>query len=155
MNLRKFWYFHVRNGVVRKGEYGGFKWEFRRFWLTIETVSGNFKCRFMAGEHPYAYLLAGKDDENIKGFCQMIYEMGMLLTTDQGFVDDIEKALVKYSKRISKSVAKEAKKEDELDEKAAIEFEKEVQAYKETPKRYRRRKDREIEEKLAQNSHTE
>ena len=148
--IRKFWYFRVRNGVLRKGESrgGAFKWRFRRFWLDVETASGNWKARWTAAEHPYGYLIAGQDDENIEGFCQTMYEVGMLLTTDQGFVDDIQKALKKYSARLGKVAAKEAKKEDEVEERAALEFEKGVQEYVDTPKRYRKLKDREIEKKL-------
>lgn len=135
-----FWWFHVRNGKVRKGQKGGFKWVFRRFWLEISTLSGNFKARFTAAEHPYGYLLAGKGDENIEGFCQMLYMVGMLLTTDQGFVDDVAKAVKKYEKRLEKENPVD---EDETEEKLALEFEKQVQERVETPKRYRRRADRE------------
>ena len=150
MNLKKFWYLKMRNNVVREGESAAFKWRFRRFWLDVETKSGNWKARWMADEHPYAYLLAGKGDENVEGFCQMVYEVSMLLTTDQGFVDDVVKAVQKYGKRLEKAAAKEAKVEDEGEEIAAIEFEKEVEAYKAMPKRYRKRKDRELDKKLKE-----
>lgn len=124
--IRLWWWFTMKNPVIRKGENGGFKWKFRRFWLEIETVSGNWKARWIAAENPYGYLLAGKDDANIEGFCQTMYEVGMLLTTDQGFVNDIQKALKKYSARIEK---KAKVVEDEIEEKVAIEEEKQVQEY--------------------------
>lgn len=148
----KFWYFRLRNGVIREGESrdGAFKWRFRRFWLDVETASGNWKARWMADEHPYAYLLAGKDDSNVEGFCQIVYEVSMLLTTDQGFVDDVLKALKKYSTRLGKAAAKEAKVEDEFEEKAALEWEKQVQEYVEMPKRYRGKKNRELDKKLKE-----
>ena len=79
--MKKFtegWYFHVVNRKVRKGEKGGFKWLFRRFWLEISTLSGNFKARFTAAEHPYGYLIAGEKDDNIEGYCQMLYMVAML-----------------------------------------------------------------------------
>ena len=114
----------MRNPIIRKGEKGGFKWVFRRFWLEITTLSGNFKARFTAAEHPYGYLLAGKDDANIEGFCQTMYEIGMLLTTDQGFVNDIQKAIRKYSTRLEKQSKVE---EDEIEEKIALETERQVQ----------------------------
>ena len=129
----------MRNPIIRKGEKGGFKWVFRRFWLEITTLSGNFKARFTAAEHPYGYLLAGKDDVNIEGFCQTIYEVSMLLTTDQGFVNDIQKAIRKYSSRLEKQ-AKVV--EDEIEEKIALENEKQVQEYVEKPRRHRTRADR-------------
>lgn len=143
----KWWWFTVKNPVVRKGEHGGFKWCFRRFWLDISTLSGNFQCRFMADEHPYGYLLAGKDDENIKGFVNTLYEIGKLLTTDQGFVNDIQKAIKKYSQRLDKQAAK-AVVEDETEEKIALEGEKEVQEYISLPKRYRKRADRDIDNRF-------
>lgn len=115
--LSKWWWFHMANHIVRRGEAGGFKWTFRRFWLDIETISGNFKARFTAAEHPYAYLLAGKNDDNIHGFCQMLYTIGMLLTTDQGFVNDVAKAVNKYDKRLQKASAIE---ENEAEEKMAL-----------------------------------
>ena len=114
----------MRNPIIRKGEKGGFKWVFRRFWLEITTLSGNFKARFTAAEHPYGYLLAGKDDVNIEGFCQTVYEVSMLLTTDQGFVNDIQKAIRKYSTRLEKQSKVE---EDEIEEKIALETERQVQ----------------------------
>lgn len=123
---------------MRKGEAGGFKWVFRRFWLEIETKSGNFKARFTAAEHPYGYLLAGKDDKNIEGYCQMLYMVAMLLTTDQGFVDDVRKAIGKYNKRL------EAVKPEQDGEEAAIAEVREVQKHIELPKKERRKVERDI-----------
>lgn len=139
----KWWYFHIANPVVRKGEAGGFRWTFRRFWLDITTVSGNFKVRFIADEHPYGYLAAGKDDTNIHGFARMMYEIGKLLTTDQGFVDDVQKAIVKYRKRLEKKAAGEVV-EDETQEKIALETEKAIQEVVEMPKKERRKYERDI-----------
>ena len=116
----------MRNPIVREGEHGGFKWRFRRFTLEISTLSGNWKAKWTAAEHPYGYLLAGSGDENIEGFAQTMYEVGMLLTTDQGFVNDIQKALKKYSSRLEKKAAKDIV-EDETEEKIALEEEKQVQ----------------------------
>ena len=140
--LRMLWYFHIANPVVREGEKGGFKWVFRRFWLEITTLSGNFKARFAAGEHPYGYLVAGNDDDNINGFCETLYMVGMLLTTDQGFVNDIQKAIAKYDKRVQKE---NPVVEDEVEEKVAIEEQKEVSERAKLARRYRHRVDREAE----------
>lgn len=139
----KLWYFHIANPVVRKGEAGGFRWTFRRFWLDITTVSGNFKVRFIADENPYGYLAAGKDDTNIHGFALTMYEIGKLLTTDQGFVDDVQKAIVKYRKRLEKQAAGEVV-EDETQEKIALETEKAIQEHIELPKKERRKVERDI-----------
>lgn len=139
--IQKWWYFRVKNPVVRKGEAGGFKWVFRRFWLEIETKSGNFKARFTAGEHPYGYLLAGKDDKNIEGYCQMVYTLGLLLTTDQRLVDDVQKAVKAYEKRLEGGIEI---KEDETEEKIALETEKAIQEHIELPKKERRKVERDI-----------
>ena len=133
----KFWWFTFRNPVVRKGESGGFKWSFRRFWLDITTVSGNFKARFTADEHPYGYLIAGKDDSNIIGFCQMVYTLGKLLTTDQGLVDGIQKEIKKYEKRLEKV------EPDPTDsEEAAIAEVKAVQEYVEASPKEKKQRER-------------
>lgn len=131
--------FNFQNPVVRKGEQGAFKWVFKRFWLSIETVSGNFKARFTAAEHPYGYLLAGKDDSNIVGFCQMLYQTGMLLTTDQKLVDDINEAFTRYEKRLVSEV-----EEDEGEEIAAIKEVQAIQEHIELPKAERKKRERDI-----------
>lgn len=133
----KIWWFTFRNPVVRRGESGGFKWCFRRLNMTIETLSGNFKASFTADENPYAYLLAGKDDSNIIGFCQMIYTLGKLLTTDQGLVDGIQKELRKYEKRLEKT------EPDPTDsEEAAIAEVKAVQEYVEASPKEKKQRER-------------
>ncbi len=143
--IQALWYFHIINPVVLKGESpdGAFKWVFRRFWLEISTASGNFKARYMADEHPYAYLLAGKSDDNIVGFCQFVYMLSKTLTTDQGLVSDVEKAINKYQKRLEKSVSKV--EEDETEEKIAIETEKQIQEVVEMPKKERRKYERGVD----------
>lgn len=139
----KWWYFHIANPVVRKGESGGFRWTFRRFWLDIATVSGNFKVRFIADENPYGYLAAGNDDTNIHGFALTMYEIGKLLTTDQGFVDDVQKAIVKYRKRLEKKAAGEVVN-DETEDKIALETEKAIHEHVELPKKERRKVERDV-----------
>lgn len=141
--LLKIWWFRFRNPVIRKGEAGGFEWTFRRFDLTISTKSGNFKARFTADENPYAYLLAGKDDENIIGFSQLMYSLGMLLTRDQGLVDDVAKAINKYQKRLEKQAASGVV-EDETEEKIALETEKAIQEHIELPRKERKKVERDI-----------
>lgn len=140
--LSKWWWFHMANPIVRRGEAGGFKWTFRRFWLDIETVSGNFKARFMAAENPYAYLLASDDDSQVEGFCQILYSVGMLLTTEQEFVDSITKALRDYDKRLNKNAASEVV-EDETEEKIALEEVKQVQEYVEMDEKSKKKRERE------------
>lgn len=126
----------MQNPSVRKGEVGAFKFNFRRYDLIISTLSENFKVRFTADKDPYGYLLAGKDDTNIHGFAATMYEVGKLLTTDQGFVNDIQKAISKYEKRLGKT-------ELEQDgEEAAIAEVKAVQDYVDAPKKVQRKMER-------------
>lgn len=139
--IKTFWMFNLQNPVVRKGETGGFKWTFRRYWLTIETVSGNFKARFTAAEHPYGALISDKTDSNIHGFCEILYEVGMLLTSEQKFADDIQNALKRYSNRIEKSIEI---KEDETEEMIAIKTEQAIQEHIELPKKQKRKLERDI-----------
>lgn len=133
----------MQNPSVRKGEVGAFKFNFRRYDLIISTLSENFKVRFTADNDPYGYLLASKDDTNIHGFALTMYEIGKLLTTDQGFVDDVQKAIVKYRKRLEKQAAGEVV-EDETQEKIALETEKAIQEHIELPKKERRKVERDI-----------
>lgn len=140
--LTWFWV-TFKNPVVRKGEVGGFRFVFRRFDLTIETLSGNFKARFQASEHPYAVLLGCEKDETIHGYCSLIYQLGMLLTTDAGFVSDVQKAIKKYAKRLQKKAASEVV-EDETEEKIALEQERAIQAHVELPKDERKKVERDI-----------
>lgn len=140
--LTKWWYFTMRNPKVRVGEKGGFKWVFRRFGMDIETVSGNFKAHFTAGEHPFGYLISGSGDDNIEGYCQTLYMVGMLLTTDQGFVNDINKAIQKYQKRLDKV------KLDDSSEEVALEEEQALQEHIELPKREHRKAEKDIDRRF-------
>ena len=139
----KWFWFTFKNPVIRKGESGGFRWRFRRFWMEVETLSGNFKAKFMADEHPYAYLLAGKTDDNIIGFCQIVYMLSHTLTTDQELVDDVKMAYQKYNKRLQQQAAGDVK-EDETEEKIALEQEKAIQEHVELPKKERKKVERDI-----------
>ena len=140
--IRKWWLFNVANPKVRQGETGGFKFVFRRYTLDITTLSGNFKCRFTADEHPYgALLLSDESNDTIHGFCQIIYQVGKLLTTEQKFADGIQKAIVNYNNRLNKKAASEIV-ENELEEKVAIEEVKAVQEYVEASSKEKRQRER-------------
>lgn len=134
--LKMWWYFHMANPVARKGEKGGFKWVFRRFWLEIETISGNFKVRFTAAEHPYGYLLSG-DDDQVHGFAVRLYFIGHLLTTAQEFVNDIDNALENYEARMEGTV------DDTENEQATIAEVKNIQEYVDASPKERRKMEKE------------
>lgn len=135
LKIRRWWLFTFRNKVVRSVESGGFRWKFRRFWLEIETLSGNFKARFTAAEHPYGYLLSGDDDQT-RGFAERVYMVGYLLTTDQKFVDDIDRALKDYNARMEGTV------EDEVSEEASVAEVKKIQEYMDANQKRRRKMER-------------
>lgn len=142
-----FW-FTFKNPVVRKGESGGFRFVFRRFWMEVETVSGNFKARFMADENPYGVLVGCEKKETIHGYSTILYQVGKLLTTDAGFVADVQKAIKKYDKRLQKKAASEVV-EDETEEKIALEQEKAIQEHVELPKKERKKVERDINGRFA------
>lgn len=106
----KWWLFSFRNGVVWKGEKGGFKVTFRRFWMDARSLSGNWSARWTAAEYPYGYLLTAvhKDNEDtLWGFCERMYVWSMLLLRDSGLAKDLDKAVDKYEKRLEKIQNKE------------------------------------------------
>lgn len=142
-SIQRWWLFNIANPKVRQGETvdGAFRWCFRRYDLTISTLSGNFTAKFAADSHPFGYLLAGESDENIIGFAQTIYFLSKSLTTDQELADDIGKAYKRYIDRLSKQSAAEVK-EDEIEEKVALEEVKQVQEYVEASPKGKRQRER-------------
>ena len=61
-----------------------------------------------------------------------------MLTTDQGLVNDVNKAISKYQKRLEKQAAGEVV-EDDAEERLALEGEKAIQEHIELPKKERRK----------------
>lgn len=120
----KWWYFRMKNPVMWKGEKGGFKVVFRRFWMEAESVSGNWKCRWTAAEYPYGYLNVAvnqNNEETLWGFVERMYMWSMLLLRDPGLAKDMDKAVAKYEKRLEKM------KPEQEDEEVAIAQMKDLQ----------------------------
>lgn len=141
LKIQKFWLFHVANPVVQMGEGHGFRYVVRRYWLEIETISGNWKMRVTASEHPYGYLVAGltkKSEENLFGFAETMYYLNATLTRDQRLVNDIQDAIRGYEARLSE------KPVDEESEEAAIAEVKKVQEYVEATPKQRRKMERDV-----------
>ena len=117
--IEKWWLLTFRNKVEYKFEFGGFNVVFRRFWLEIESVSENFKVRFLASEHPYGYLYVSAKQgrlDNIHGFCAYIYKLSHTLTTDNKLVEDVTKAIKNYEKRLAAKAATQVSTEnDDID----------------------------------------
>lgn len=138
----------MANPVVKTGEKGAFRWVFRRYTLEVETLSGNWKARWTADDSPYVHLVACENDDDIRKYFEIIYEVSKLLMTEQRFANDCVKAVLNYSKRLDKAAAKEVV-EDEIEEKAALEFERQVQEHIELPKKERRKVVRDINGRFA------
>lgn len=106
--IEKWWLLTFGNPIEYKFEFGGFKVVFRRFWMEIESVSENFKVRFLASQHPYGYLFVSAQKgnlNNIHGFCAYIYKLSHTLTTDNKLVEDVNRAMKNYDKRLAAKAA--------------------------------------------------
>ena len=143
--IQGWWLLKFRNTLVKEVEFDAYKVTFRRFTMDITTKSGNLKLRTMNMLYPNAFLYNAieKDDKHIaEWFCNELYEFVSLITTDEGLIQDVNKAFTKYYRRMEKkaeSIAKEITlDEDKLNEevvKANIEVakmtKKERKAHKE------------------------
>lgn len=79
-------------------------------YMEIRTVSDNWRMRLDARHEMYGYLFAameqGKEDQ-VYGYCATLYTMATIL--DQGLINDTQKAIIKYMKRMEKKAESEAK----------------------------------------------
>lgn len=147
--LQWLWYFWFCNPERFRGEGHGFRYRIRRFWLDIETLSGNWKMRVMASEHPFAYLAAGVQqgkEENLFGFAEIMYYLSSTLTRDQTLVNDIQKAMHDYEERLIKAEQESGEEEDPEDQ--ALDEVKKIQEYVEASPKERKRMERETNKKI-------
>lgn len=88
-------------------------------YMEIRTVSDNWRMRLDARHEMYGYLLAalkqGKK-EQVHGYCVQLYILATAL--DQGLINDVQKAIAKYMKRMDKKAESEAKNVSETQEMA-------------------------------------
>lgn len=88
-------------------------------YMEIRTVSDNWRMRIDARHEVYGYLMAaveqGKESQ-VHGYCVTLYMTATAMTQDQGFVNDIQKAITKFMKRMEKQSESEAKavKEEQI-----------------------------------------
>ena len=136
---------HFRNTLIREVEFDAYKVTFRRFTMDITTKSGNMKLHTMGMLYPNSFLynaLEQDDEKLVHWFCDEVYQFVSLITTDEGLIQDVNKAFAKYYKRMEKKAESIAKgitlDEDKLNEevvKANIEYakmsKKERKAHKE------------------------
>lgn len=81
-------------------------------YMEIRTVSDNWRMRIDARHEIYGYLMTSMEqgkEEQVHGYCATLYIIATSLTKDQGFVNDIQKAITKYMKRMEKQAESEAK----------------------------------------------
>ena len=133
-----WWMLTFRNTLVKEVEFDAYKFTFRRFTMDITTKSGNMKLRTMGMLYPNSFLynaLEQGDEKLVHWFCDEVYQFVSLITTDEGLIQDVNKAFAKYYKRMEKkaeSIAKEVTPdEDKLNEevvKANIEVAKMTKA---------------------------
>ena len=146
--IEKWWLLTFCNPIEYKFEFGGFKVVFRRFWMEIESVSENFKVRFLASHHPYGYLFVSAQKgniNNIHGFCAYIYKLCHTLTTDNKLVEDVNRAMKNYDKRLAaKSATEVSAEDDDLD----LEVVKQDHEVGKMTKKERKQRKKEIKEAL-------
>lgn len=146
--IEKWWLLTFGNPIEYKFEFGGFKVVFRRFWVEIESVSENFKVRFLASQHPYGYLYVSAQKgnlDNIHGFCAYIYKLSHTLTTDNKLVEDVNRAMKNHDKRLAAQAATAVSTEnDEID----LEVVKQNHEVGKMTKKERKQRKQEIKEAL-------
>lgn len=109
------------------------------------TIPGN--------SHVYGYLLAaleqGKNDQ-LHGYAFMLNVVSMLLTQDEGFNADIQKAITDWYERINKVAEDNAKAVSDAEETASQAFMEDVVAYAEASPKERKRMSEESRKEMRE-----
>lgn len=82
-------------------------------FMEIRTESKNFAMKIDARNEVYGYLLAAAQqgrDEQIHGYCAMMYVIATGMTHDQGFVDDLQASMSAFMNRQQAKTKEEAEK---------------------------------------------
>jgi hypothetical protein len=138
-SFKKWFYFRFRNPRLKVVEIGGFKFDFRTFWLDITNASDMFRIRLRVDMKAYGYLYAAARqgyNEQLQGFAYYIAHVLALLVEEQTFGDDLCAAIDGYyaraMKRAEANVAKSRKKSEEEqqnEENLHTEVLKEIERY--------------------------
>lgn len=110
---------HVMNVVEERRTIGGFEFVFRRYDLTVRTLSGNFRTRIMCTEHPFAYLahsLRDGREDNLHGYASLLYIVATQLTQDAPFARAVESGVKRYMERLEREGRKREKNVDRSDD---------------------------------------
>ena len=149
------WKLYGKNKTLYKFEgkdYGGFRITFKTHYVDIVSESRNFNLRLASYTHPYLYLLeAAKQGNrnNIYGYCLMLFNTAVLVTTDQRLVDDIRVALVDYNARMDNEAKKQPEPTD-FDNELAIHEVKENMERGNMTRQQRRKAEREKQKMLKE-----
>lgn len=137
--LLRWWLFNFRNKTIWKGEIGGFKYRFRKYWLDIRsTASNHWNLRLGIANHAYGFLLAilvdmqnATDEAERKSlenfftcFTTNLYYTSAYLLADVKFAKGLKKELDWAYSRMLKKAKEEAEKvtkEQEDSEQAFME----------------------------------
>lgn len=122
------WFYNLKKG---RGNY-----------LILRSKSGTFEMKTEGVNELYGYLLAAATQgktEQLEGYAMLIYTTSHLLVRDQGFVDGLNKEILKWMKRQEKEAAKAAKAVTKTEEISTQAFMEDVAAFANaTPKEQKR-----------------
>lgn len=110
-NFVSWWMLHFRNTLIHEVEFDAFTVTFRRFTMDIKTRSGNLSLRTVGMLYPNGLLmnaLENNETKTIEWFCYELYQFVTLITTDNGLIQDVNKAFTKYYKRKEKEAESKA-----------------------------------------------
>lgn len=120
----RWWLFNFRNKTLWRGEIGGFKYRFRKYWLDIRSTAPNhWNMRIGIANHAYGFLLAVLNDmQNVTDederkrlenhftfFTTNLYYTSAYLFADVKFAKGLKKELDWAYSRMMKKAAEEAK----------------------------------------------
>ena len=107
------------NKTLYKFDEGGFDFRITKFFIDIKAKSGNFKLQLDNTTYTYGYLVVALEQglyDQVHALGALVYNTAIMSCTDQGLVDDLRKAFVKYTQRMEKkaeSIAKEITPDDD------------------------------------------
>ena len=102
---------------------GGFDIKVTKFYISIKAKAGHFSLKLDNSTYTYGYLFVALQNELYNqaiGYAKLIYNTAIISCTDQGLVDDIQRAYVKYAKRMEKQSESSAKAISEDEDSLAM-----------------------------------
>lgn len=124
-NFMRWWLFNFRNKTIWKGEIGGFRYRFRKYWLDIRsTASNHWNLRIGIANHAYGFLLAiinemqnapdaderKRLENHFTFFASNLYYTSAFIFADTKFAKGLNKELDWAYNRMMKQAKEEASK---------------------------------------------